>query len=222
MESLSRKIWACLCVTALVAAAGAADGEKPAGETTAEQGHEMHEGMKHGMEGMSPEMQAMMEAYMEAGTPGEQHAELAESAGEYKATVKSYLGGPEPMVSEAISTREMILGGRVLHETFRGDMMGQPFVGHSMVGYDNVRQMYWSTWVDSMSTTIMTSWGTWDDEKQALVMEGSYSDPLSGGPKPVKTILRYPEPGVETLEMWEAHGEDDEMVKTMEMISVKQ
>ena len=209
-----------LAVTILVAGAVSA-GEKSKEGEKAPQDPEVQAGLE-GMEEMDPEDRALMQAYMEAGTPGEEHAELAESTGTYEATVKSYLEGPEPTVSKGTSTREMILDGRVLHETFEGNFMGRPFVGHSMVGYDKAREKYWSTWVDTMSTTIMISWGEWDEEKQAVVFEGSYTDPMTGEPAPVKTILRYPEPGVETLEMWEAHGEDGEMVKTMEMTSVKQ
>lgn len=171
---------------------------------------------------MSPEMQATMEAWMKAGTPGEKHEELAAMVGTWKSTVKSFMGPGEPMVSEATMTREMILDGRVLGERFEGDFMGQPFVGRGFFGYDNARQMYWSVWMDSMSTGMMTSWGVWDEEKQALVMEGTMTDPTTGEPVTAKSIMRTPEPGREIFEMWEPHGEGGEMVKTMEIVSVKQ
>ena len=43
-------------------------------------------------------------------------------------------------------------------------MMGTPFTGHGMTGYDNVTGKYWSTWTDSMSTGIMVSEGSCDAE----------------------------------------------------------
>jgi hypothetical protein len=208
----SRNLKTCSWLLAFVLVAFVAvAGENP--EAQAEQGATPE---------MSPEMQAMMDAWMKAGTPGEKHAELAAMAGTWKATVKSFMGPGEPMVSEATTTREMILGGRVLGERFEGDFMGQPFVGRGFFGYDNARQMYWSVWMDSMSTTMMTSWGTWDEEKQAIVMEGRMTDPMSGEPVTAKSIMRTPEPGKEVFEMWEPRGEGGEMVRTMEIVSVRQ
>ena len=85
--------------------------------------------------------------------------------------VGAYAAG-EPTVSEADVSREMILDGRVLTERYEGNMMGRPFVGHGMTGYDNAMGKYWSTWNDNMSTGLMTSWGTWDEAKKAIVFEG--------------------------------------------------
>ena len=56
----------------------------------------------------------------------------------------------------------MILGDRVMVEEVKSQMMGQPFTGHGMSGYDNVSDKYWATWIDSMSTGVMTSEGTCD------------------------------------------------------------
>jgi hypothetical protein len=35
--------------------------------------------------------------------------------------------------------------------------MGMPFEGLGYTGYDNVKKQYFGTWIDSMSTGIMTS-----------------------------------------------------------------
>jgi hypothetical protein len=171
---------------------------------------------------MSPEMQAEMEAWMKAGTPGAEHQRLAESTGTWKATVRMWMGPGEPTVSEATARREMILDGRVLAESWEGTMMGSPFAGHGMTGYDNVREMYWSTWNDNMSTAIMLGWGKWDEAEGAMVFDGEMSDPMSGGPMKVRNTVRFPELGKELFEMWEPRGEGGEMVRTMEISLVKQ
>jgi hypothetical protein len=46
----------------------------------------------------------------------------------------------------------MIMDGRVMVEDVTSSMMGMPFKGQGMRGYDNVSGKYWGTWVDSMST----------------------------------------------------------------------
>ena len=68
----------------------------------------------------------------------------------------------------------MALDGRVMVEQFEGTMMGAPFKGHGMSGYDNVTGKYWSTWNDSMSTGLMVSTGTCDAQN-ACTFEGTYN-----------------------------------------------
>ena len=211
MAKRTRKSLVCTLGLALLALPAAADHHEGAAEHA-----------QHGGEQMSPEMQAEMEAWMAAGKPGAEHASLAESAGSYDCTVKMWMGPGEPSVSQATSKREMILDGRVLAEHFEGDMMGMPFVGHGMTGYDNTRKMYWSTWNDSMTTGIMVAWGKWDEAKQGIVFEGEMTNPMTGQPTKVQMVARRTEPGTEVFEMWEPRGEGGAMVKTMEIQSVKQ
>src|SRR5258705_11262078 len=95
---------------------------------------------------MTPEQKATMEAYQKAGTPGAPHKTLAASAGTYTTKTRSWEapGGPA-MEATGTATRTMTLDGRVLVEEFNSTMMGTPFVGHGMSGYDNVSGKYWST-----------------------------------------------------------------------------
>jgi hypothetical protein len=176
-----------------------------------------------GAQDMTPEMQAMMAAWEKAATPGEQHRQLAAMAGKWKATVKTWMMGPEPTVSEATVERKMMLDGRVLADQWSGNMMGQPFVGHGMTGYDNTTGKYWSTWNDNMSTGVFVSWGKWDDATKSIVFEGEMSDPMAGGaPIKVKSTTRTNADGSETFEMWEPRGPNGAMVRTMEATLVKQ
>ena len=74
----------------------------------------------------------------------------------------------------------MALDGRVMVEDMQSQMHGQPFTGHGMSGYDNVTGKYWSTWNDSMSTGLMVSEGTCDDQG-ACTFNGSWNDPVTKG-----------------------------------------
>jgi hypothetical protein len=171
-----------------------------------------------GMPQMSPEMQAEMEAWMKLGTPGKEHEQLAAQAGTWKAKGKSYMG-PEPTPFEATSKREVKLGGRVLTEHFSGDMMGMPFEGHGMLGYDNARQKWWTTWNDSMSTGVMLAYGGWDEGTKAIVFDGEMIDP-AGKPLKLRLVSRPVSATEQQFEYWEERG--GKMTKTMEMTLVKQ
>jgi hypothetical protein len=165
---------------------------------------------------MTPEQQAEMKAYEAAGTPGEPHRRLAALAGSYTVKIKSWFepGGPA-MEETGTATRSMALDGRVMVEQFDGTMMGAPFKGHGMSGYDNVTGKYWSTWNDSMSTGLMVSHGTCDAQN-ACTFEGSYNDPVKKGPVTMRMTTRWTGPDTEVFEMYGPDKQGREM-KMMEM-----
>jgi hypothetical protein len=175
-----------------------------------------HGEMQHGE--MSAEEAAMMAAMEKAMTPGEPHEKLAASAGDWKLTVKSWMDPSQPpMVEESTAHREMVLGGRVLHETVKGTAMGRPFRGEGHTGYDNVRGEYWSTWMDSMSTAVLVSRGSWDAEEGGLVMHAEYVDPMTGEAKKARMVSRQESADREVF-LWYDVTADGE-VKVMEIVS---
>lgn len=177
-----------------------------------------HEMPENEMPEMSDEEKAMMAAWEKAMTPGEEHEWLASQAGEYDATVKAWMDpAGEPMVSQATATSKMIMGGRVLMEKVEGTMMGEPFEGMGMTGFDNVTGKYWGTWIDNMGTGVGTSWGERDGEN--LVMEMEYPDPMTGDMKTSRMTLSHQDDGGMVMEAHEMHG--DEEVRTMEITYVK-
>jgi hypothetical protein len=58
-------------------------------------------------------------------------------------------------------------------------MMGQPFEGCSTTGFDTMRKIYVSTWIDNMGTNITTAEGKAIDDK-TVEMKGQMVDPVSG------------------------------------------
>ncbi len=94
-------------------------------------------------------------------TPGEQHAELAERAGEWTIKGKFWEApGTEPQTFEGSAHFKMIMEGRYLIEKVEGPFMGMPFKGSSILGYDNLTQTYVSAWIDNMGTGIIPGVGT--------------------------------------------------------------
>src|SRR5262245_17571424 len=88
---------------------------------------------------MTPEEKAEMEAYIKAGTPGAPHQALAAMAGSYDLKVRSWHDRNAPPVEDTgTATRSMILDGRVMVEDLSSSMMGTPFNGYGMTGFDNV------------------------------------------------------------------------------------
>jgi hypothetical protein len=169
---------------------------------------------------MTPEQKAEMEAYMQAGTPGAPHQMLASTVGTYDIKIKSWHDPNGPATEETgTATRKMILGGRVLVEDVNSTMMGSPFSGQGLRGYDNVSGKYWSLWMDSMSTGMMTSEGTCDD-KNGCTFNGSWNDPITKGPYKVRMTTRWTTPTTEVFEMY-GPGKDGKEMKMMEITYTK-
>ena len=169
---------------------------------------------------MTPEQKAEMEAYMKAGTPGAPHKAMAATVGTYEVKAKSWdAPGKPPREETGTATRAMALDGRVLVEEFKGTMMGMPFTGHGMRGYDNVTGKYWSTWMDSMSTGLMVSEGTCD-AKDTCTFTGSWNDPIKKGPVTARMTSRWTSPTSEVFEMY-GPGRDGKEFKMMELTYTK-
>lgn len=164
---------------------------------------------------MSPQEQAAMEAFQKAAAPGVEHARLAAMAGSYDLTVRSWYGPGEPATDKGTATRRMILGNRVMVEEVEGQLMGQPFTGQGLHGFDNVTGRHWATWNDSMSTGLMVSEGSCD-EAGACTYTGSHNDPVAGKPQPIRMTTRWTNPSTEVFEM-HGPGPDGREVKMMEI-----
>lgn len=121
-----------------------------------------------------------MKAWMKFMKPGEPHAWFSKAVGDWKFSNKYwYSPDSEPEVSEGTATAEMIMGGRYLKFTHQGTVMGMPFEGVSIEGYDNTREKYIAIWFDNLGTSITYSLGTFDKENNLLNYEGNMTDPMT-------------------------------------------
>ena len=155
-------------------------------------------------------------AAMMASTPGAQQKLLANDVGDWKLEVKMWMDpSAEPMVSESTAHREMIMGGRYLVEEVSGTVMGMPFTGHGMAGYDNVTGKYWNTWVDNMSTGVMISTGSYDAASKTFTYTGESSDPMMGKVVKNKTVIQLVNDDKQVMTMYMVQG--DQEIRSMEI-----
>src|SRR5689334_15924307 len=88
----------------------------------------------------TPEEKAAMEAWMKSMTPGEQHKKLAAQDGEWTSAGKMWEKADAPPVEFTGTAKfHMILGGRYQVQEVSSVMMGMPFQGQGLTGYDNVK-----------------------------------------------------------------------------------
>ena len=122
-----------------------------------------------------------MKAWTAAGTPGEPHRQLERFVGTWDADTRSWMepGGPESRSTGTFEYRWLIPGLWQIGE-FRGDMMGRPFQGFEVRGYDNVKRKHVGIWLDNTSTAILRMEGNFDASGKTLILFGAGDDPVTG------------------------------------------
>jgi hypothetical protein len=163
------------------------------------------------------EMMKKMEA---AATPGPAHQALNALVGDWNTEVKCWMdpnGAPE--TSEGTTETSWILNGRFLQQEFHGEMMGKPFNGLSLLGYDNFKQTFNSVWVSDMQTSMFTSEGKGDSGYKVITLEGKSSCAGTGQKDvPIKTVFRVISADKHVFEMFDV----TKNVKTMEITYTRQ
>lgn len=152
-----------------------------------------------------------------AGTPGASHKALEPLVGNWTAEVKCWMApDAPPMVSKATSKASWAMNGRFVKEEFDGEMMGKPFKGMSLTGYDNMKQKYKTVWIDDMSTGIVSTEGTADTDSKVLTFTGNMDCPATGEKNmAIKQVLRIINSNKHIFEMYDSSKGTES--KTMEI-----
>lgn len=148
------------------------------------------------------DFQEVMEIYRKAGTPGEPHKLLAKLEGSWTTRSRGWTEpGKPPVESSGTCEQKLILDGHYLQQVYTGDMMGKPFTGISLMGYDNHTGKYVSVWLDSMSTGIYYFVGSASADGRTITQECSYDDPVKG-PSLWRTVTRIKDDNTCEFEMF--------------------
>jgi hypothetical protein len=162
-----------------------------------------------------PDFQKVMEVCQKLATPGAPHKVLARMAGTWNAKMRSWMEPDKPpMESIGTSEAKMILGGRYLQMDFTGNMMGNPFSGIGIHGYDNYAKKYVSIWVDSMGTAIHFFEGTGSADGKTITQESHHDDPVKG-PMKWRSVTRVVDDDTHVFEMYgtDKSGKEEKMME---------
>jgi len=162
------------------------------------------------------EMAAEQQAWMEYMTPGPMHEMLMKASGEWKSVSKFWMDpSGEPMVSEGAVKFEMILGGRYMKSTHTGTMMGMPFEGIFLQGYDNATNEFTAIWIDNMGTGTSVAKGKYDEASKSIMYEGTMVDPMSKQELKYKQSVKFLDDNHHLVEMFmDNNGTEFKMMET--------
>ncbi len=154
---------------------------------------------------------AQMEAMMKLAQPGPMHEHMKAMAGKWTTTTTMNMPGAEPSKTTGDANFELVLDGRFLVETGNGEMMGMPFKGMSMWGYNNASETFESVWTYTMSTGMLFFEGKGMGDDATIEWNGRYGD-TSGEPKTMRMVSRVKSNDNWVCEMYEKAPDGTEFV----------
>lgn len=160
--------------------------------------------------------QAAMAQMMARMQPGPEHQQFAKQVGRWQAASKMWMdpAGP-PMESTGTAEYTAILGGRYLQGSFKSMVMGMPFEGMSIDGYDRNKQQYFSLWFDTMGTGFIDMRGARSADGKTTTLKGMMFNPELGKELPVRSVTTWLDDNTIRYEMFETRGGKE--AKSMEI-----
>ena len=160
-----------------------------------------------------------MKAMMDYGKPGKMHEMMASWNGTWsgETTIWDYEGAT-PMQSPSIAVNSMIVGGKYQSSKHTGNMMGMPFEGLSITGYDNATKQFVSTWIDNWGTGIMNMAGTWDEATKTMTLSGTMPDICRPGKEcTFREVFTIVDDNMQNMVMYGPDPKTGKEYKVMEM-----
>ena len=128
--------------------------------------------------GAAPNAAEQMQKMVELGKPSANHKLLAELVGSWNCKVTFWMApGAPPSVSVGTAVRKSIMDGRyfVMNTADKMEMPGADgqmhrveYTGMEIDGYDNTKGKFFSTWIDSMGTSLLLAEGSYDPSSQTF------------------------------------------------------
>lgn len=157
---------------------------------------------KNDMEAMMAQMQ---EAMKKATSLGEHHQALGELIGDWDVEIALVMPGVPSQSSKGSASYSWLIEGRWLGQKVKGTMMGMPYEGFSVIGYDGYAKNHVVASVSSMDTAMNVARGVVvDPEHKVTAVYGTLDEYTTGElAKPFKVITRIIDKDRHVVEVWD-------------------
>lgn len=166
-------------------------------------------GLAAAQESKAPEMDSAMAAmwaeWAKYADPVAEHKQMERQVGKWTYVSKMWMD-PNAPATESKGTCEVtpLLGGRFFRTDYHGDMMGKPFEGIAIAGYDIAKKLYTGVWMDNFGTMMMTYSGTCNADGSECVYKATFDDPVMKVTKSVREVCRWTGPDTWVMEWYES------------------
>ena len=154
---------------------------------------------------------------------GANHQLLGELAGKWNYVLKISPGPDKPPIeTNGIVVRQPIMAGRYYLADFNvemlpgasGELERANFQGKEIEGYDNIKQRFFSVWMDNASTSVTVFEGTYDPRSRTFTYTAE-TEAQPGKRTKVREQIKLIDGDHYTLEWFEEHGGRE--IKTIEI-----
>lgn len=136
-------------------------------------------------------------------TPGPMHQLLARLEGDwfFETTTFTVPGGaPERAQGEA--QKRLIFGGRFLEESWRGEKLGAPWQGRSLLGWDNLAKEFQGVFLDDLTTAMIAARGRLEADGAAVTFAAETKNPFTDQLEQLRLVLRLTDENHHLIEIW--------------------
>ncbi|KOS06038.1 hypothetical protein AM493_08295 [Flavobacterium akiainvivens] len=154
------------------------------------------------------------EAYM---TPGKEHKMLAEETGSWTAEMTFWHEpGAQPQKATTTADVKMLFDGKYQEGNYKGNVMGLPFEGKSLISFDNAAKEFTSIWIDNMGTGMMVMKAKPGKDAKVLNFTGTMVNPVDGKPTPFREVYTIVDANTRKMEMFDTKNGKE--FKSMEIV----
>lgn len=147
-------------------------------------------------------MQEMMGKARKYMQPGEHHQQLERFLGKWNTELRMTMMGKQSPPEHGTAEFSWLMPGRWLKMQSNGKMMNMPAQTFQLLGYDNFKQSFVMTSVNSLDTAMTHAEGDMDPSGKALLLYGTLDEYLTGEhDKMVKYVWRFPSDDQMVLEV---------------------
>lgn len=164
-----------------------------------------------------------MKAMMEYATPGEMHKMMASWNGNWNDDMTIWEHeGATPQKATGTTVNSMIMSGHYQNSLHKGMMMGMPFEGNGVLGYDNAVKKFVYTWIDNWGTGIIICTGDYDAGTKSLTLTGKAPDVVRPGKfYEMKQVITIVDDNTQKMEMYSPDPKTGKPFKMMEITSTR-
>ncbi len=164
------------------------------------------------------QMEEAQKSWMEYMTPSAVHEQMAQQSGDWITNSKMWWApNTEPTTWEGTTNSEMILGNRYMKSVHKGEVMGMPFEGFEIIGYDNDKKEFTSVWYDNLGTGTTIARGTFDEKSNTINFKGMMYEPMSKKDVSFRQVIKIVSPDYHTMEMYSSAYGDEFLNMVVEM-----
>ena len=157
-----------------------------------------------------------MKKYTDFMTPGDMQKILAAANGKWSEDITLWMApGQPPSKSTGTVDYKMILGGRYQQGNITASFGGMPYEAVSITGYDNMKKLFFSSYVDNMGTGVLNMEGTYDAATKTITLTGTEQDPMTGKEMKMRETLKMVDDHTEVTAMYDITGGKE--IKMMEI-----